>query len=537
MGTIKDKKLGNPKKVILNTALTGICVVSLYSGISLLTEKDKPIEQPSITSEVETPIVPECYQPVVRTALGLNDTQPITKEDLSKIDSYLLLHVKTNDDLSFLNECTNLQSLYIIMMSDNMDVLTTINEIPNLKKFSFNDLHAIGAGIYSDSLTLSNCRFLYECPTLEHLELNDINVDMTLINSLPNLKKLSLEKHGLDANYYNLDYSKLTNLDELQFVSSSDNIYDIATFLDTKTYNILIESGVDVKFTTEEDRTNFLLANSRLELIAYELGLELDASKEEKLVAITKYILDNLTYDEDFENGNYDTQDEVNDEFYKQGLLYGAIYKDTQICGNYAALFQALAKRFGIDTNLLISKTHAWNLVSLGDEYYLIDPTWLDQMVFTKNEIVLLDDGSYTTTKVDSSVSDLITVGNLNKLKWYMANAEDVEALDTSGSHDALNLPSYLEITRLEEQPEDDFVPTENIEKLDDEVFVINIQGEKKRIVPGAVLIGLALACGSAVLLSNKKDKMKKEIINEIMHEFHLKRKDFKKDDHHENKR
>lgn len=529
MKTIKDKKLGNSKKIVINTALTGLCVVSLYSGISLLIEKDKPIEQPTIESEIDTVVVPECYQDAVRSALDVDETHVITKDDLASINSYLLLHVRTNDDLSFLNECVNLPSLYIIMLSDNMDVLTTINEMPNLKKFSFNDMYAIGSGIYSDSLTISNCRFLYECPTIEHLELNDINVDMDLITSLPNLRKLSIEKHGLDANYYNLDYSKLNNLDELQFVASTDNIYDIATYLDMKTYNVLRENGVDVKFTSEDDRNDFVMANSKLELMSYELGLTQDMTDDEKLVEITRYVLDKFEYDEGFSNGEYETEDEVDEAFYNRGLLYGALYRDTQICGNYAALFQALAKRAGIDTNLLLSKNHAWNIVSLRDNYYLIDSTWLDQMKFTKNEVIISDDGNYHIGTVKSPVNDLITPGNQNKLKWYLANPVDAPTLDISGSHDSINLPSYIEIVKLTETPVE-VTTSESIEPLDNALFSIQVNGDKfsdnkKRIVTGGVLIGLAIAFGLAIPLNTRKDKMKKEIIKELLDEYHLKKK------------
>ena len=59
---------------------------------------------------------------------------------------------------------------------------------------------------------------------------------------------------------------------------------------------------------------------------------------------------------------------------------YGALANKSAVCEGYAMAFMALCKSVGIDCYLVSSDSmeHAWNMVKLNDDYYMIDTTWND---------------------------------------------------------------------------------------------------------------------------------------------------------------
>jgi hypothetical protein len=63
---------------------------------------------------------------------------------------------------------------------------------------------------------------------------------------------------------------------------------------------------------------------------------------------------------------------------------YAAAINHTAVCQGYAVLFYRLALECGIDARVIAGKgkgangweDHAWNIVKLGGNYYLLDATW-----------------------------------------------------------------------------------------------------------------------------------------------------------------
>ena len=72
------------------------------------------------------------------------------------------------------------------------------------------------------------------------------------------------------------------------------------------------------------------------------------------------YVLENCIYDPDVKNN---TSDDIL-SFYEGGKLYGALEKDTQICGNYSALVCALCKRVNLKANYIVDN----NLIYVKDD-------------------------------------------------------------------------------------------------------------------------------------------------------------------------
>lgn len=139
-----------------------------------------------------------------------------------------------------------------------------------------------------------------------------------------------------------------------------------------------------------------------------ELPITKNSTEIEKLDAILIYVTNHLEYDEkinDMISQNQDIQARAF-SFYKEGLLYGALEKNTAICGNYASLLKALGKRLGLNIKYIENKIHAWNLVELNKTFYLVDPTFLD--------------ANYT------NVEDKIK-NDKEQLKWYKENINNIQ--------------------------------------------------------------------------------------------------------------
>ena len=95
----------------------------------------------------------------------------------------------------------------------------------------------------------------------------------------------------------------------------------------------------------------------------------------EKIKAIYDWLCTNVVYD--YTN--------LNDHAYMlKHTAYAAAINHTAVCQGYAVLFYRLALECGIDARVIAGKgegangweDHAWNIVKLGGNYYLLDATW-----------------------------------------------------------------------------------------------------------------------------------------------------------------
>ena len=308
-------------------------------------------------------------------------------------------------------------------------------------------------------------------------------------------------------------------------------------------YNALTKAGVKVTFDEESDLQTYLGINNELDAIVRQLNLDANSTDQEKLDAILIYILDNLSYDEQVSEAlqNNTEHSELTRSFYQGGYLYGALEKSSAICGNYAALFEALAERTGLDSYFLLSPNHAWNLVEINGEKYYVDATWLDSSGLRVDKM-----GSYTdpftgelveNVYISTTISaqEAIQTGYGEALDWYLANPESYPYSETQAeSHEVINLPSIfqlnpkmaaekeetvIDMTQTEETtPVEEIEPTqepvenetqapaetEPIKISDEDKFEVKI-GDKKWIIGGAAAIGLMSALGGAVAYNKKK--------------------------------
>lgn len=87
-------------------------------------------------------------------------------------------------------------------------------------------------------------------------------------------------------------------------------------------------------------------------------------SELERVLFINDYICRNCAYDLTY--SNYDA--------------YDCLVGKTAVCQGYALAFKALCNELGVECNLVTSSAlnHAWNMVKVNGNYYLVDSTWND---------------------------------------------------------------------------------------------------------------------------------------------------------------
>jgi len=410
----------------------------------------------------------------------------LPEEELKDITSINYI-VRDDDSFEWIKYFPNIQELTIIFDTSDKSLLKDIHKIKNLEKLE--SLHLITA----DNISMSekDFSFLHDCSELKSLEINGLSVEKGVLESLDNLEKLSINSFCQVSNTIDTDYSKLTFLKELNFDNSKP--YNISIFFSSDDYKILTANGVDITSLVDGCIDKVIDINEKLDYIVQQLDIDSNDKDIDKFNKIILYILDKLDYDEEFILANLDTQNGSKNlikKFYNEGLLYGALNGDNAICGNYAALFTALAKRVGLNSYYLCNSKHAWNLVEINGDNYYTDITWLD------DETLLIDYYGFNYSKT-LSAQDIINDNLTEYLKWYMVDPTDFTFIDQNNNHVADNIPSYVEI-----------VPINN--NHGSTTTTSNLDTKDYEFITDKLIIGSSFAfLGSIVVHLNRKKKRK----------------------------
>ena len=447
--------------------------------ITEVVDNEDMVYEETILENVDYKVaVPEKYRFNILFQVNKTEVDEIYASDLQQIE-YLNISVDKEEDFSFLKHCTNLKQLQITCLSENS--IDYISNIPTIKSLESLSLYNIFLDL---ELNDKNIVFLENNPSIKYLELDGILLVPGIEEELNKLDTLRLS-NSLNVD---IDFSKLTELKHLDLIETEP--YTLAMHLNTNEYNTLIEHGVEINLD-EEYKTMFLRANEKLDEIVKELNVTNESTDREKLDAILLYTLTHLTYDPTIANIPMEELRNTNlaQEFYQNGLLFGALEKDTAICGNYTALVEALSDRLGnpSDSFYMTSNTHAWNLMNIDGELFYVDSTWLDDF-----EII-------NVPKIAS--------GDGEQLKWYTESPEtlNVLTLDPNGNHiPVVEIPSYMK------KDIDDYMidyDTENNQVLASTTKVnVKIKDQEVETNLGSI-IGAMVAFGLAVSVTNKKNK------------------------------
>ena len=500
---INKKKI---KYLTQRAILTGTLSLTLLSGKPINTNaqemKSNYNNYYEVNKESGKKIVniPEKFKKIIAEEIGKSDNDNITISDLNNFNPvyYFNIDVDENDDLSWLNYCNNLITLTITFENCNsINPLKKINELRSLE-------HLILINHNNDGLDFTNTdaiNFIKESNSIRILSLSGFNIEPGALENLNNLARLSIG-NGKDMN---IDYSELTFLNSLEI---TDGPYTAATYITNGDISVLQRNGVSISGTTDDFLKKLESVNFKIDEIVETLDIKETDSEQEKLNKILIYVLENCTYDPDVKNN---TSDDIL-SFYEGGKLYGALEKDTQICGNYSSLVCALCKRVNLKANYIVDNNHAWNLVKINNQEYFVDSTWLDDEYFvtqTKMQDPEGNSNDYIYKKV--SALDLLKNRDYDSLKmaWYMVDPYNFSYIDQDGTHITDNIPSYIKVTPLLKEnanQNDNTVVIEIKDKNQHKVFQISI----------AVLIGILAGIPTGIIVKNKivnKEKIKVKVL------------------------
>ena len=104
------------------------------------------------------------------------------------------------------------------------------------------------------------------------------------------------------------------------------------------------------------------------------------AEKSKGLSKLSDYKKVQWAYNYICSHVSYDYTHLDDDSYLLKYSAYAALVKHTAVCQGYSNLFYLMLQRLGIDSRIITGisdgEEHAWNIVRLGDKYYLCDPTW-----------------------------------------------------------------------------------------------------------------------------------------------------------------
>ena len=143
---------------------------------------------------------------------------------------------------------------------------------------------------------------------------------------------------------------------------------------------------VKIKFSLPSV-SDFSAGKDRLKSRAQALLSGIDKSASEAVVALKVHdaLAAHVTYDYD-DNSLY------------AHSAYGALVDGFAVCDGYAKAYKYLLDLCGIESSVLSSYVHAWNIVRLGGSYYETDVTWDDTekcMNYFDLSTARMDDGFY----------------------------------------------------------------------------------------------------------------------------------------------
>ncbi len=389
--------------------------------------------------------IPQEYLPFLRMyffALSKEMDTVITNEMLLAQKKYTYYSNDIDMSLDYLKAFSNLEEFNICMnyveKVNNLPLLTSVKKVtigpnnPNTQLYFSTEFaqHLCQAFPNMNTIYFED-GVIFEPGSLEIMNNTNVeNINMPMdINT--------------DIDFVKLDYLK-------NMVIRYEDSYDVAVSLNTDEYHYLTNHGTNILFKSVDDKQDYLNACKKIDDILSKINLDESLSFEDKLDQIIMYILDNYIYDNTVAEKNLtgDTStsasyENYKSQFYQKGFLYGALEMDSQLCGNYAALTEALIDRaFKPDNSyFLTSENHAWNLIKDGSDLYYLDTTWMD---FEDDYYSDGYDGELTNKR-------LIELGygkiNPEEINWYHESISlDGRDDDEKYAHSVNYIPQYMNV-------------------------------------------------------------------------------------------
>lgn len=292
------------------------------------------------------------------------------------------------------------------------------------------------SGINGSNIEVLNISFL-ECVSSEML--------LETVQSLPNLKRIV----GFEVNNAGMCSDELLKYCEEQGIKHP-----------------FTEKSLELKHKLEEIVSN-VLTN--------------DMNEEEKIKALSEYIVSNMEYD-------FDLLD-IGEKSYERNMkgwgecLYYSVIEGKGVCQGYTTYAQNLFNEAGIRSNRITSINHTWNLVEIDNEYYSLDLTNVDGLI---NE------------QMSTSFDDY------NLEKYYLAPIKDID--------------DYIMMLPIEAEKKYDEAKEKKEDKDGEKLESYIIQPNRQNINPKEYsdfcgMIGISCALGLAKKITNQEvlEKIEKD--------------------------
>ena len=163
------------------------------------------------------------------------------------------------------------------------------------------------------------------------------------------------------------DVKALAN--ESDFITTINNY--VSPYNSYSKYNKLIIGQNEILLTVDKLYTNaeILLINEEIERIISELEIDRTNVKQKDIKKIHDYLIKNVTYDEEYEEGDVVTT---------SNKATGALVDKIALCSGYTDTFALFMDKLGIRNFKVSTDNHVWNVIYFNDQWLHVDVTWDD---------------------------------------------------------------------------------------------------------------------------------------------------------------
>lgn len=266
-----------------------------------------------------------------------------------------------------------------------------------------------------DASCCGDLSFLEDSKNIQFMSIENFNYlsqqNLNFLSGLSNLKKLYI---GISTDYllknpnYKLDLSKLNNIENIYLFPCSSNY-------ETDITNLLIyDVGKEYYNTSRSNIFDKCMDNNLLKKVKSwseqfdemlkKIPISDDISDDEKIMQIVYFVNDYYNYDEKISEyldtgiKSIDTDNLVS--YYNNNLIDPILAENKEgICCNFTAFTNVLCYKAGLESYYISGYCkdidgnnvgHAWNIVNINDNYYIVDTTILennmDYIIFSQLE-------------------------------------------------------------------------------------------------------------------------------------------------------
>lgn len=245
---------------------------------------------------------------------------------------------------SAFRDCTSLEE---IVFPDNMDLALNIDSLgycTSLKELTLNG---------NIKVSSSSCR---GCDSLEKITLGgDIKLQLNSFAQNHALTDIVIDTdREIEGSAFN-DCEKLTNINSVP-------VFDT----ETKSFRPEIKDFIMKNFNGA-DNLGFINLYIQAETDKFiDEYIDDSMNDMQKIKAAHDWVCNNVSYD-------YETTKQP-----KNHNDASVFMNDSSVCEGYGRCYNILLNALGIETYYVISETHAWNVIKLGNHYFHSDTTWDD---------------------------------------------------------------------------------------------------------------------------------------------------------------